>query len=72
MTLYFFGYLRWEGLVDRHLPERCLRQYGYVQDIMSFSRAIRDLGVEAQFHAGIWSGTLRYHTLDSFHLVTCR
>lgn len=29
----FSGYMRWETLVAKHLPERCLRQYGYVQGI---------------------------------------
>lgn len=32
-AILFSGYLRWEELVARHLPERYLPQYGYVQDI---------------------------------------
>ncbi|XP_058776355.1 uncharacterized protein LOC131650670 [Vicia villosa] len=27
------GYVKWESHVARHFPERCLRQYGYIQDI---------------------------------------
>lgn len=32
-TSLFSNYLRWEILVDRHSPKRCLRQFGHVQDI---------------------------------------
>lgn len=33
MTLHFSDYLRWEALLERHLPQRCLRHFGYVKDI---------------------------------------
>ncbi|XP_058776258.1 uncharacterized protein LOC131650568 [Vicia villosa] len=31
--ILYTGYVIWESHVSRHLPERCLRQYGYIQGI---------------------------------------
>ena len=37
----FSGYLRWGPLFHRHMPERCLRQYGFVQTIPRHPRDVR-------------------------------
>src|ERR1043165_21541 len=34
VSILYSGHIKWETHVARHLPKRCLRQYGYVQDIL--------------------------------------
>jgi Plant mobile domain len=43
----FSGYLRWGTLRHRHMPERVLRQYGYVQTIPRHPADIRATQIDA-------------------------
>ncbi|CAL5189712.1 unnamed protein product [Lathyrus oleraceus] len=45
----YSGYMRRETLVARHLPERYLRQYGYVQDIPRPFLDIPSTGIDKWF-----------------------
>ena len=51
-TLYS-GYIGWEIHVARHLPERCLCQYGYVQDIPRSVLASPAGGIDRWFQSHI-------------------
>ncbi|XP_050884844.1 uncharacterized protein LOC127087970 [Lathyrus oleraceus] len=47
------SYMRWETMVARHLPERCLRQYGYVQRIPRPVLNIPFAGINRWFQSNI-------------------
>lgn len=51
----FFGNLIWEGLVARYLPERCLRQYRYVQDIPRPVHVIPSEGIDSWSRGNVMS-----------------
>ncbi|XP_058771938.1 protein MAIN-LIKE 1-like [Vicia villosa] len=53
-TLYS-GYVRWESHLARHLPERCLRQYGYIQGISRPVLEAPTSGIDRWFESHIIS-----------------
>ncbi|XP_050918469.1 uncharacterized protein LOC127135886 [Lathyrus oleraceus] len=46
-------YMRWKTMVARHLPKRCLRQYGYVQSIPRPVLDIPSMDIDWWFHSNI-------------------
>ncbi|CAL5199511.1 unnamed protein product [Lathyrus oleraceus] len=49
----FSGYIRWETLVARHLPERCMCQHVYVQDIPRTVPIVPASGINRWFQSNI-------------------
>lgn len=54
-TSLYLGYMRWEIMVARHLSERCLRQYDYVQSIPRLVPYILFMGADWWFQSNFIS-----------------